>query len=144
MACRFLLFVFMWCLPAAGFAANSYRVLCYHDVQEDVRVMPDPYAVDTAQLVAQFAWLKENGFHAISLDDVLAARQGRLALREKAVLLSFDDGYSSIYTRVFPLLKLFNYPAVVALSGHWLDAPAGGTVEYEGKEVPRGKFLSWE
>ena len=144
MSRAFLLFVFMCCLPAAGLAANTYRVLCYHDVQEDVRVTPDPYAVDTAQLVAQFAWLKENGFHAISLDDVIAAREGRRALPDKAVLLSFDDGYRSVYTRVFPLLRLFNYPAVVALSGHWLDAPAPSTVEYEGKEVPRGKFLSWE
>jgi poly-beta-1,6-N-acetyl-D-glucosamine N-deacetylase len=142
---RALVFVLLLCcLPAAGQAANSYRVLCYHDVQEDVRVGPDPYAVDTAQLVSQFAWLKENGFHVIGLDDVIAARGGKRALPAKAVLLSFDDGYRSAYTRVFPLLKLFNYPAVVALSGHWLEAPADGTVEYEGREVPRSRFLSWE
>lgn len=141
-ACLFLLFTI--CLPAAALAAGSYRVLCYHDVQEDVRVVPDPFAVDTAQLVSQFAWLKENGFHVIGLDDVIAAREGKRALPDKAVLLSFDDGYSSVYTRVFPLLKLFNFPAVVALSGHWLDAPPGATVEYDGREVPRGRFLSWE
>jgi biofilm PGA synthesis lipoprotein PgaB len=132
------------CLPGAGWGANAYRVLCYHDVQEDVRVVPDPFAVDTAQLVSQFAWLKENGFHVIGLDDVIAAREGKRVLPDKAVLLSFDDGYRSVYTRVFPLLKLFNYPAVVALSGHWLDAPPGAGVEYEGKEVPRSRFLSWE
>ena len=139
-----LFFLFMWCLPAAGLAANTYRVLCYHDVQEDVRVIPDPYAVDTAQLVAQFAWLKENGFHVIGLDDVIAAREGKRALPDKALLLSFDDGYRSFHTRVYPLLKLFNYPAVVALSGHWLDAPAGKSVQYEGREIPRSQFLSWE
>jgi biofilm PGA synthesis lipoprotein PgaB len=132
------------CLPGAVLAASSYRVLCYHDVQEDVRVNPDPFAVDTAQLVSQFAWLKENGFHVISLDDVIAAREGKRALPDKAVLLSFDDGYRSAYTRVFPLLKLFNYPAVIALSGHWLDAPMSKAVEYEGREVPRSRFLSWE
>ncbi|HEV7822824.1 MAG TPA: poly-beta-1,6-N-acetyl-D-glucosamine N-deacetylase PgaB, partial [Burkholderiales bacterium] len=26
----------------------------------------------------------------------------------------------------------------------WLDAPPGANVEYDGKEVPRSKFLSWE
>lgn len=128
----------------AAEVAVSYRVLCYHDVQEDVRVVPDPFAVDTAQLVSQFAWLKENGFHVIGLDDVIAARDGKRALPDKAVLLTFDDGYRSVYTRVFPLLKLFNYPAVVALSGHWLDAPEGSTVEYAGGQVPRSQFLSWE
>ena len=134
-------------IVAAAQAAEggvSYRVLCYHDVQEDVRVNPDPYAVDGAQLVAQFAWLRENGYRVISLDDVLAAREGRRALPPKAVILTFDDGYRSVYTRVFPLLKLFKYPAIVALSGRWLDAAPGETVEYDGKPVARERFLSWE
>ena len=140
----FSFLLFMACFPAAGLAANTYRVLCYHDVQEDVRVVADPFAVDTAQLVSQFAWLKENGFHVIGLDDVIAARESKRALPDKAVLLTFDDGYRSVYTRVYPLLKLFNYRAVVALSGHWLDAPTEAKVEYDGKEVPRSQFLSWE
>ena len=131
------------CLPAAAQGASTFRVLCYHDVQEDVRVNPDPYAVDTAQLVSQFAWLRENGYKVVSLDDVLAAREGGKPLPDKAVMLSFDDGYRSAYTRVFPLLKLFGYPAVVALTGRWLDAPAEARVEYDGRELARSQFLSW-
>ncbi len=128
----------------AAESAVSYRVMCYHDVQEDVRANPDRYAVDSAQLVAQFAWMKDNGYRVVSLDDVIAAREGRRALPAKAVVLTFDDGYRSVYTRVFPLLKLFNYPAIVALSGRWLDAAPGETVEYEGKQIARERFLSWE
>ena len=128
----------------AAESAVSYRVLCYHDVQQDVRLNADPYAVDSAQLVAQFAWMKDNGYRVVSLDDVIAAREGRRALPAKAVVLTFDDGYRSVYTRVFPLLKLFKYPAIVALSGRWLDAAPGETVEYEGKQVGGDRFLSWE
>src|SRR5258708_606384 len=134
-------------IGAAAQAAEggaSYRVLCYHDVQEDVRWNPDRYAVDSAQLVAQFAWMKDNGYRVVSLDDVIAAREGRRPLPAKAVVLTFDDGFRSVYTHVFPLLKLFNYPAIVALSGRWLDAAPGETVEYEGKQVARERFLSWE
>jgi len=140
----FILILLMLCLPGTALAAGSYRVLCYHDVQEDVRVNPDPYAVDTAQLVSQFAWLKENGYHVIGMDDVIAAREGRKPLPDKAVLLTFDDGFRSVYTQVYPLLRLFGFRAVVALSGRWLDAPAGKAVEYDGKQVPRDTFLSWE
>jgi biofilm PGA synthesis lipoprotein PgaB len=135
---------FLVLLLLAGPAAAELRVLCYHDVQDDVRVVPDPYAVDTAALVAQFAWLKENGFKVVGLDEVIAARDGRKPLPAKAVLLTFDDGYRSVYTRVFPLLKLFGYPAVVALTGRWLDAPEDATVEYDGKPVPRSRFVSWD
>jgi len=43
----------------------------------------DPYAVDNAQLVAQFAWMKDNGYRVVSLDDVIAAREGRRRCRRK-------------------------------------------------------------
>ena len=138
-----LLIVLCLCFPGAGHAAGTFRVLCYHDVQEDVRVTPDPYSVDTAQLVSQFAWLKENGYSVIGMDDVIDAREGRRPLPDKAVMLTFDDGHRSVYTRVYPLLKLFGYKAVLALTGTWLDAPAGKTVEYDGRKVSRDIFLSW-
>lgn len=145
MASRALILVLLvLCLPGAALAAGSFRVLCYHDIQNDVRVNPDPYAIDTAELVSQFSWLKENGYRVIGMDDVIAAREGRRPLPDKAVMLTFDDGFRSVYTRVYPLLKLFNYPAVVALSGRWLDVPSGKAVEYDGRQVPRDTFLSWE
>jgi biofilm PGA synthesis lipoprotein PgaB len=142
---RFLMLILL--LAAADAASGeptTYRVLCYHDVAQDVRDRPDPYAVDAGQLASQFAWLKENGYRVVSLDDVISAQQGRGALPDKAVLLTFDDGYRSVYTRVYPLLRAFGYPAIVALSGGWLDAPTGKTVEYDGTPVPRERFLSWE
>ena len=139
-----LLAILALCLPGMAQADSTFRVICWHDVQEDVRTIPDPFAVDTAQLVSQFAWLKENGYSVVGLDDVIAAREGRRPLPEKAVMLTFDDGFRSVYTRVYPLLRLFGYKAVVALTGAWLDAPPGKTVEYDGKATPREKFLSWE
>lgn len=144
MRCALILTLLLICLPGAAFAASTFRVLCYHDVQEDVRTKPDPYAVDTAELVSQFSWLKENGYRVVSFDDIIAAHAGKRPLPDKAVLLTFDDGYRSVYTRVYPLLKLFGFPAIVALSGHWLDANDGGSVEYGGAQVPREDFVSWE
>lgn len=129
-------------LPAS--AADSFLVLCYHDVVKDVRAEPDPDAVDIDQLVAQFEWLKENGYHPVAVDDILAAQAGRKALPEKAVLISFDDGYRNFYEKVFPLLKAFNYPAVLALVGAWMNAPETGTVMYGDRPFPRTKFASWE
>jgi len=94
----------------------SIQVISYHDVKEHVAgdYDPDQYAVSTSNLIEQFTFLRDNGFHPVSVDDVIAAYDGQRALPENAVLLTFDDGMKSFYTRVYPLLKLFKYPAVSA------------------------------
>lgn len=125
----------------------SFRSLCYHDVRDDLRASlrewPESTAVDTYDLVQQFQWIRENGYHVVSVDAILAARSGGPKLPPRALLLTFDDGYRSMYTRVFPLLRLFNYPAVIGLVGEWLLDEPDGRVFYGDKRVPRERFLSW-
>lgn len=123
--------------------ANGYAVLAYHDVEDgaaDQRYM----AVRTSALNEQFAWLKQNGYRPVSVDQILRAQNGGPALPDKAVLLTFDDGYSSFYHRVFPLLKAYNWPAVLAPVGVWLDAPADKLVDFGGLMTPRDRFLTWQ
>src|SRR5687768_18422277 len=101
---KLALLVFLLVFPLAPAAADTFPVLCYHEVRDDVRDYPDPYAVDADALVRQFAWLKGNGYQPVSLDEIVEARRGGKPLPAKAVLLSFDDAYLSFYTRVYPLL----------------------------------------
>ncbi|STV24113.1 outer membrane N-deacetylase [Klebsiella pneumoniae subsp. ozaenae] len=56
------------------------------------------FRVRTSALNEQIAWLLHNGYHAISVQDILDAHYGLKSLPPKAFLLSFDDGYSSFYT----------------------------------------------
>lgn len=131
---------------ACGTAAaqGSFTVLCYHEVRDDVRDYPDPFAVDSTALVRQFAWLRGNGHVPVSLGDIVAARQGGKPLPAKAVLLSFDDAYLSFYTRVFPLLREFRFPAVLGVVGSWIDKAGGATVVYGEKDsVTDASFPSW-
>jgi biofilm PGA synthesis lipoprotein PgaB len=124
--------------------ANSFAVICFHDVQDDPLARPDFFAVSTRDLTLDFAWLREHDYHVVSLDEIIASRRDHTALPPRAVLLSFDDGLESAYTRVYPLLKAFHYPAIMGLVGSWLvDAPdADATVRYGDTDVPRSDFLS--
>jgi peptidoglycan/xylan/chitin deacetylase (PgdA/CDA1 family) len=126
---------------------QSFRVLCYHDARDNLRdsfqTWPEPGALETSTLIEQFEWLRENGYHMVNLDAILAARSGGAKLPSKAVLLTFDDGYASMYTRIFPLLKLFNYPAVIGLVGEWLEESKDGKVLYGNHRIPRSKFVTW-
>ncbi len=128
---------------APSWATSSFIALSYHEVLDDKAPLT-PTAVRASDLAAQFAWLAANGYHPVSVDQILSARGDGPPLPPNAVLLTFDDGKKDVYTRVFPLLKLFRYPAVIALVGEWLEVPAGGTVDYDGVPMPRSDFVTWD
>lgn len=132
--------------PAAAPARPTLIVLGYHDVRDDVRtgVDRDPDALSTDHLIAHFDWLKANGYHVVSLDQVVEASHGGKPLPSDAVLLTFDDGLESFYTRVYPLLRAYDYPAVQALVGSWMDMPDGQRMPYNGAECDRSCFLTWD
>lgn len=126
-------------------AAEEFIAVSYHDVRHDVvsDYDPDQLAVSTEHLAAHFAWLDHHGYTLISIDDLLAASRNERPLPDKAVLLTFDDGLKSVYTDVYPLLKVFNYPAVVSVVTDWIDMPRGQTVEYGEHQFGRDQFISW-
>lgn len=122
---------------------NQFLVLAYHDVEDDAA--DQRYlSVRTSALNEQISWLLHNGYHAISVQDILDAHDGKKSLPPKAVLLSFDDGYSSFYTRVWPLLKAWNVPALWAPVGSWVDTPANQKVNFGGLMTPRDRFATWD
>jgi biofilm PGA synthesis lipoprotein PgaB len=129
-------------LPTTAFA-EDFMVLCYHGVEDQVQADPDAMTVTTDNLISHINWLRGQGWAAVSLDDLQAAEEGRKALPEKAFLLSFDDGYAGVYQRVFPLLKAYNIPAVIAVVTSWLETPAGEMVDYGTRKLPRENFMSW-
>lgn len=125
-------------------AADSPRlqILNYHEIANKSEAQIPGYAVTPTNFVRQLDWLKNNGYRFVSVDDVLADRAGKKPLPDKAVLITFDDGYKNFYTQAYPILKMFNAPAVLALVGSWLE-PAGGQIEYGDHKVSRDVFLSW-
>lgn len=125
--------------------SDTFIVVNFHEVNDDQHQGQGLAALslETAELIAQFSWLKENNYHPVSLEDIVQASKGKGKLPHNAVLLTFDDGYQSVYTRIFPLLKLFGYPAVVALVGSWMEGDDKSTVRYGDNLVPRSNFITW-
>ncbi len=119
---------------------NEFTVLSYHEIAEKGETLDSSYTVTPARFEEQILWLKKKGYHFISMDDVLAHRTKGRALPEKAVLMSFDDGYQSVYVHAYPLLKKHKIPAVIALVGSWMKAQK--VVDFSGEKIDRDKFLS--
>ncbi len=118
---------------------HQFLVLNYHDVlsAEDARRSLNKMDVGVEHLEQHLDWLKKKGYKIISVQNIFDAAAGKDTLPDKAALLTFDDGYLSFYTRVFPLLKKYGYPAAVALVGTWMDGNV--TADEPGKPL-----LNWE
>jgi biofilm PGA synthesis lipoprotein PgaB len=139
-----VLCAWMFLLLCCAMPAQALVVLSYHDVRDQVdgELDADRAAISTRHLVEHFEWLKAHGYVPVSLDQVLAARDGGTALPARAVLLTFDDGLRSAATHVLPLLRAYRYPAVVAVVGRWLDLAPRESIDYAGHPVRREDFLS--
>ncbi len=113
---------------------NKFMVLCYHDIP--TRNTNDIYAVNIFTWVKEIEYMRDHGCHFIGVKDILAARAGIKPLPDNAVMLTFDDGYESFYKNVFPMLKLYKIPALLAIVTSWIDDPAQSS-EY-------GKLMTWQ
>lgn len=127
----------------------TFRVLAIHDIRDDLRAdistVADTCAISTATLGTIFAWLKAKDYRPVSVDQIVASRNGGPRLPPRAVLLTFDDAYKSQFTKAFPLLRQYNYPALIGVVTRWTDTPQGQPIRISHKSVmPPGYFMSWD
>jgi biofilm PGA synthesis lipoprotein PgaB len=125
-----ILFSLAFARPATTAEINQgqFLALCYHAAP--LRAAPDDsYSVTQSQFAEQMEYLRTHGYNPVSLDDIVKAREGKKALPEKAVLLTFDDAYISYRDFVVPLLEKLGYPSVLAVVGAFIDNPPGDLPE---------------
>lgn len=154
--------VFAQSMPEQTRGASAQVVIwAFHDVHDQSAAEngKDPYGMTAQNLATLFDWLQRHQWTPVSLRHIRDAQAGKITLPENAVLLSFDDGLKSTYSQVFPLLKAYNYPALVAVQTGWIEQVNAGqsaeyshedyptklatTVEYNGKKMDAQAFISW-
>jgi biofilm PGA synthesis lipoprotein PgaB len=141
---RLLWALFLLLLAPRVFAATQgeLTVLSYHEIADAADALSPDYAVTPTHFLRQMDWLRNHGYRFVSVDDVLASREGRRPLPEKAILVTFDDGYRSVYTHAWPVLRMFRIPAVVNVIGSWLEAK--DEIDYDGRAHPRSAVIDWK
>ena len=58
-------------------------------------------------------FLKDNGYHPLTMDQLYDYVVNGAAVPEKPVVLTFDDGYADTYSIVYPLMKEYGFAATV-------------------------------
>ena len=88
-------------------------VLEYHKVDSEDTTEGYAYNVPPADFSEQLDYLQANGYTTITMLEYMKARKGKLAMPEKPIILTFDDGYEDNYTTMLPLLEQHNMKAVM-------------------------------
>lgn len=87
----------------------SVNVIMYHYVRDLVNSKyPDIKGLDYRSFLKQLNFLQEN-FNVIRIEELIEAIDNGRPLKNNAVLLTFDDGYSDHYDFVYPSLKKFGF-----------------------------------
>ncbi|MEX1032799.1 MAG: polysaccharide deacetylase family protein [Cellvibrionaceae bacterium] len=111
--------------PLPGLAAV---VLQYHHISSDT---PAATSISPQLFREHMAYLKEAGYEVVPLEALTASLKAGRALPDKTVAITFDDGYDSIYTTAFPILKDYGWPFTIFLNTKPL-------------QQGQGQFVSWD
>jgi peptidoglycan/xylan/chitin deacetylase (PgdA/CDA1 family) len=102
--------------PLARSHARSVPVLMYHLIADPPPGTPNiGLWVSPKSFRQQLRYLERNGYSVVSLQAVYDYWHGG-PLARKPVVLSFDDGFESDYSRVMPMLAAHRWAGVLNLS----------------------------
>lgn len=112
--------------PDAGADKRQVRlpILMYHYIEpwpptasalrQNLTVRPEDFA-------AQMAYLHEQGYSTLSLYDLMEALALGKTLPERAVVLTFDDGYRSLMDYAVPEMQKYNFTGTVFVITELMD-----------------------
>lgn len=96
----------------------------YHVIADQAQPPYQELYVRPQDFAQQMRWLAQAGFQAITLKQLYQHWFApHRPLPPRPVVITFDDGYRSVYDNAFPVLKQLGFPATVFVVGKFLDSP---------------------
>lgn len=116
----FLLSFLPLCPPAAQAQAPSGAVILqYHHVST---ATPPSTSLSPEDFRVHMDYLRDNGFSVLPLEEVLDALRGGRDLPERTAVITFDDGYRSVFETAFPLLRDYGWPFTIFVTSGLVDS----------------------
>ena len=138
-----LLVIFL--LPEAAVFADDGKVvnvLCYHRFKKRKitdkikKKWGDIYYLNPAMFEEHIKFIKKN-YSIISMNKYLMYLDGQASIPDRSVVITIDDGYKSVYTKAFPILKKYEVPAIVYLYQDFIPGGRNALTFDEVKEMMR-------
>lgn len=124
-------------------AFQSIPVLNYHAIDNAMEDNPSSrnVSVSLASFKAHMAWLHAEGYKSVSEADLRSIVLQKKKVPGKHVLITFDDGYYSLFKYAEPIMSEYGFTATLFLSTEYIGKPYGLSDFYF---VGDDRQLSWD
>ncbi len=92
--------------------AHCLPILTFHDLKDQSSVISFPPALFRRGM----AKLYENGYRTLSLLEAVDCLRQRKPFPHRSFVITFDDGYESVYEQAFPALQDYRMTATIFLT----------------------------
>jgi peptidoglycan/xylan/chitin deacetylase (PgdA/CDA1 family) len=117
-------------------AQRGVPILMYHQVTRHPHPAFGKYTVTLTAFRRQMAWLARSRYETIGFDALFAARERGTPLPRRAVVLTFDDGFSECVEHAAPILREHGFTATFFLVAGLVGETSRWLVDEIGAEFP--------
>jgi len=103
-------------------------ILQYHHVSN---VTPASTSIAPQQFIQHLDLIEREGFQVLPLPEIIKSLKHDEGFSKKALAITFDDGYLSIYQNAFPELKKRNLPFTIFVSPQAIDKQFGNSLSWQ-------------
>jgi peptidoglycan/xylan/chitin deacetylase (PgdA/CDA1 family) len=124
----------------SGVTPGGYQIvpiLTYHNLGDQAK---GRLVLAAASFREQMQYLKTNGYRVVSLADFIEFTHLGRQLPQKAVVLTFDDGYRSFKDFAYPVLKDLGFTATLFIYTDWVGAGRGALSWNDLRELSAAGF----
>ncbi len=115
-------------------------IVMYHGISEDPAALGD-YVISPSQFEADLTYLQQAGYTTVTVADLIAYVDEGVPLPDRAVMLTFDDGYYNNYRYAYPLLQQYGMRAVISPIARWSEFYSD---HIDQQDRPAYSHITWE
>ena len=93
-------------------------VLMYHHLLPKSSLL-GKYVITPDLFEQDLIYIKENGYETVTVSDLINYVYSDGSLPEKPIMITFDDGYRSVYEYAYPLLEKYGMRAMYSIVGDY-------------------------
>src|SRR5260370_16879461 len=92
-------------------------ILMYHSIAQSTNPKFKQFAVPPALFAEHMTYLRQHSYTPINVTQLVCMlSQGKFALPERPVVLTFDDGFADFYTNALPVLQHCGFTATLYIA----------------------------